>query len=214
MVAVAALLIAVAYFLIQPNPPPPTPQLPKPNGYDEARTNDAVGIYLDSFRFSHEAFRGGLMIHKAVGLACEALAMRPWQQIIPSLSTQQCREAIQTLEAIEAKSETLDEVTNNEKSYFRRAEGFRHKLTSQISAMILTRSLQPFKAGRQRLEQNYKKIQTQRRLLMVDLAVHAYKLEKGERPKSFADLVPAHLQSIPQDPGTGSNLFYRFWKPR
>jgi hypothetical protein len=33
-------------------------------------------------------------------------------------------------------------------------------------------------------------------------------LEKGERPKSLAALVPAYLKSIPQDPLTGTNMAY------
>jgi hypothetical protein len=33
-------------------------------------------------------------------------------------------------------------------------------------------------------------------------------LEKGERPKRLADLVPVYLKTIPQDPGTGTNMAY------
>jgi hypothetical protein len=45
-------------------------------------------------------------------------------------------------------------------------------------------------------------------LLLVQLAARAYELENGKRPKSLADLVPAYLKTIPQDPGTGTNIAY------
>jgi len=46
-------------------------------------------------------------------------------------------------------------------------------------------------------------------LLLLQLAAHAYELEKGKRPKSLADLVPAYLKAISQDPLTGTNMAYR-----
>jgi competence protein ComGC len=51
--------------------------------------------------------------------------------------------------------------------------------------------------------------QTRTRLMLVQLAARAYELEKGERPKNLADLVPAYLKAIPQDPLTGTNMVLR-----
>jgi len=50
--------------------------------------------------------------------------------------------------------------------------------------------------------------QTRSRALLIQLAARAYELEKGGRPKSLADLVPAHLKTIPQDPQSGTNMAY------
>ena len=43
----------------------------------------------------------------------------------------------------------------------------------------------------------------------LELAARAYELEEGERPKSIADLVPAYLKAVPQDPLTGTNMVLR-----
>ena len=43
---------------------------------------------------------------------------------------------------------------------------------------------------------------------MVDLAVRAYELERGQRPNEWRDLVPVYLKAVPQDPFTGTNLSY------
>jgi hypothetical protein len=50
--------------------------------------------------------------------------------------------------------------------------------------------------------------QTRTRLLLIQLAARAYELEKGQRPKSLADLVPVYLKTIPQNPLTGTNMAY------
>jgi hypothetical protein len=50
--------------------------------------------------------------------------------------------------------------------------------------------------------------QTRIQALLIQLAARAYELEKGERPKSLADLVPAYLKAIPHDPLTGTNMAY------
>ena len=43
---------------------------------------------------------------------------------------------------------------------------------------------------------------------MVSFAARAYELEKGKAPASVADLAPAYLKAIPQDPVTKTNLTY------
>jgi hypothetical protein len=39
----------------------------------EGRTNDAARVYLDGIRFGQEVCRGGLVIDRLVGIACEAM---------------------------------------------------------------------------------------------------------------------------------------------
>ena len=47
-----------------------------------------------------------------------------------------------------------------------------------------------------------------RRRTMLSFAARAYELEHGKPPASAADLVPAYLKTIPQDPNTGTNMVY------
>jgi len=42
--------------------------------------------------------------------------------------------------------------------------------------------------------------ETQNGLLLVALALHAYRLEHGNYPPSLVELVPSHLQNLPDDP--------------
>ena len=45
--------------------------------------------------------------------------------------------------------------------------------------------------------------------IMIDIAARAYELEKGQRPKSVAELVPDYLKAVPKDPLTGTNMVLR-----
>jgi hypothetical protein len=51
-------------------------------------------------------------------------------------------------------------------------------------------------------------LQTRESVSLIQLASRAYELEKGERPKGLADLVPAYLKTIPQDPLTRTNVAF------
>jgi len=42
--------------------------------------------------------------------------------------------------------------------------------------------------------------------LLIDLAVRAHELERGRPPKSWNELVPDFLESVPVDPETGVKL--------
>jgi hypothetical protein len=44
--------------------------------------------------------------------------------------------------------------------------------------------------------------------LLIQLASRAYELETGKPAKNLADLVPAYLKAIPQNPTTGTNMAY------
>jgi hypothetical protein len=46
-------------------------------------------------------------------------------------------------------------------------------------------------------------------VVLIDLAARAYELEKGHRPKSFADLVPSYLKAIPKEPSSATNPIFK-----
>ena len=42
--------------------------------------------------------------------------------------------------------------------------------------------------------------------LVVDLAVRAYELDRGQKLTNLSELVPEYLDAIPVDPATGTRL--------
>jgi hypothetical protein len=167
----------------------------------EHRPNDAARSYLDAVRLGQQAPRGGIMIHSLVGLAVEALGVARLEVLVQALDAQQCHTLATELESLEARRETAATVLARESQWARRTGGFRGQL-----ALLLT-----FKSQRQmkqRFESRLKAQQLRTERLLVALAARAYELEKGQRPKALAELVPAYLKAIPQDPVTGTNLSY------
>ena|SRR5437867_4730517 len=165
----------------------------------EGRTNDAARIYLETIRFSHEIVRGGLMIDSLVSFACEAIAMEPLNKIVPRLDAPTCREMILLLRKIERESESVEEVRKRERLWADQTSPVPRPLR-MVQMIIQTRTLNPLKAALQKAEQKAAVIQRRRRVLLVELAARAYKLEKGKPPEKLEDLVPDYLSAVPLEP--------------
>ncbi len=165
----------------------------------EGRTNEAAEIYLDGIRFGQELSRGGVMITKLVGIACENIAMSPLWSPTNSLSAGKCREIAASIQAIDAGEEPIADTLQNEKAWSRKTYG----LKGQFEMLLTYRAMAKTKAA---VVAKIQKTQLRRREIMLEFAARAYELEKGKRPQSAADLVPEYLKEIPKDPVTGKEL--------
>ena len=169
----------------------------------EQRTNDTVQSYLDEITFGQQQARGGVIIDRLTGVACENVGSERLARLVPSLDALICRTVIIRLETLEVKRESADEMLTQEAEWRQRSLGWRDKANYVLA----------FKGMKQLELSATKKINQSirgSRHLLIDFAVRAYQLETGKQPKSFADLVPAYLRSIPVDPETGAALKYSF----
>jgi len=171
----------------------------------EHRNNDAARAYLDAMRLGHEATRGGPLIDGLVRIACEATGSRSLQKLVTNLDARECREVINALEIIEKKQESFEEVLKNEREWRQRSFPFYQQIVRSLMRLFNVASV---KQAEQRASQKFQTQEKRRRELMLDVAVRAYDLEKGQRPKSIAELVPDYLKAIPKDPLTGTNMIY------
>ena len=168
----------------------------------ENRPGDAVKSYLDEIRLGNKSARGGVWIDQLVGTAIEAMGTSHLQKLIDQLDAKTCHETAATLEALDAKRQTWNEVMQQERAWsYRTFTGLRYGLVRLVMHNSLNKNLQ-------KAEQRYKKQQSKTRQLIIDLTARAYELDKGHRPASLADLVPDYLKAIPQDPLTGKNMVY------
>jgi len=172
----------------------------------EHRYGDAARAYLDTIRLGHESTRGGVLIDSLVGIAIEALGSTPLQPLVSRLNAKECREAIQALEIIENKREPFEEVWKHEKDWSRRSFPWGHRVVGEFQQLFRYGSISFFE---KRATQKFRTIDHRRKNLMIDLAAHAYELEKGKRPKDVSELVPGYLKAAPLDPLTGTNMTYR-----
>jgi len=87
----------------------------------EGRTNDAVAAYLTGMRYGNEVSRGGFLIHRLVGIACEAIARTRLTTVATSLNATETQGIILALEKLDAEAVTWAEIDDNERLFMRGA---------------------------------------------------------------------------------------------
>ena len=167
----------------------------------ENRPADAAEAYLTVIRLGYATGRGGLLIDSLVSIAVEAMGMVNMERLAPKLDAKQCREAAAALESSEGQREPTQDVLARERLWARRAYG----LKGQIARIVNFKSIRQTEKG---VVSRLTAQQTREQVILIQLASRAYELEKGDRPKTLAELVPAYLKAIPQNPITGTNMAY------
>ena len=167
----------------------------------ENRLADAVEAYLAVIRLGCAMSQGGLPIDSLTGIGVAAIVTAPLEKLAQTVDAKQCREAASALESCEAQREPIETIWARERAWARRAYGVK----GRIMRLVMFRTL---KQSEKRVNAKLKTHQTRIQALLIQLAARAYELEKGERPKSLADLVPAYLKANPHDPLTGTNMAY------
>jgi hypothetical protein len=162
----------------------------------ENRPADAAQSYLAMTRIGQEMTRGGAVIYALVASSIEERGLMKLGQLVGSLNTDQCKQVIAALDSADAKRETVENVVHQEKIWGRRAYGWRYYMHPIVNAQARHR------AGCITVQSD------STRKLMIALAVRAFELEHGAKPKSINDLVPAYLKTIPKDAFTGKDMAY------
>lgn len=167
------------------------------------RLADAAQSYVDAIHFGNETSRGGFIINRLGGLACEAIGDTPLSKLAPKLNSAEARPVIAELEKIDNAGVTWDEVEQNENRFarYQRSKGF-NPITWAMTRWQGWRT-------RQRAEMRHKRVAAHVRLLIAELAVRCYQSEQGRAPTGLEQLVPKYLQRVPPDPFSGQPLVYR-----
>jgi hypothetical protein len=163
----------------------------------------AVHTYLDAIRFGNEISRGGVLINRLVGVACEAIGRAPLAKLVPSLTTEQARQVLAQLEKIDSTHVTWDEVCQGESRYARRY------LSHNPNPITWVVGLWQNRAAKKRASDRHNSILAQERLLAAELALRCYCADKTSPPAHLEDLVPGYLSKVPQDPFMGQPMIYR-----
>jgi hypothetical protein len=168
----------------------------------EGRTNDAVKSYLDTVHLANESSRGGVVIDDLVGDAIEGIGTGQLARLADKLDAKACRETAKALEALDIQRPTWDDVALQEHAWSRRTfTGMRYA----IQRIMEKKSMESMYAAVKLKNQKYPKITRQ---LIIQFAVRAYTLDKGNPPESVDGLVPDYLKAVPVDPITGKNMVY------
>ena len=165
----------------------------------DGRTNDAAKIYLDGVRFGQDSSRGGVMLSRLVGIACETIAFNSLRPLNDQLDATNSRAVARELEKIDADEDPVEQTLQQEARWARKVGG----MSGQIEMLIDHKSVQQTRDRFTAKEQNHLRLIRQTTL---SFAARAYNLDKGKPPATAADLVPDYLKAVPKDPTTGRDL--------
>jgi len=169
----------------------------------EDRPAEAGRSYTDAIHFGNEMSRGGVVITRLVGIACESIGGHALAQVVPKLSREQARVVLMELQKVEADRVTWAEVRQNERYYAHHLPGTRFNLIIQAVGWWHSRQSLQKAETRQRI------IIARERLLAGELALRCYQSEQGRVAARLDDLVTNYLSEVPQDPFSGRPLIYR-----
>ena len=164
---------------------------------------DAARSYLDAIRLGTEMSRGGLMMNRLVGIACEGAGSISLVKLLPELTCEQMRPMVAELEQIDVSSVTWREVLRNENRFVRAQMGSYPNPIKLVSGLWQARTM------RRASEERHELAAAHLRLLTLELALRCYRCEQGNGPGSLALLAPKYLQRLPSDPFGGNPLVYR-----
>jgi hypothetical protein len=169
----------------------------------ENRPADAARSYVDAIHLGSAMSAGGLIINRLVGIACEGVGSIRLVKLLPKLNCEQVRPLIADLQKIDDTTVPWREVVQNE-NRFARAELGRYpnpiKLVSEVWQARDTRRASA---------EHHDLAAARLRLLIVELALRAYRCDEGKEPGSLTQLVTKYLQHLPMDPFSGNPLVYR-----
>ena len=169
----------------------------------EHRPAEAAANYVKAMRLGNEMSRGGFVIHRLVGVACQAIGSRSLTKLLPTLTCEEARPFIPELQELDASAVTWDEVSRNERAF---------------SRYELRKSYNPFKPivawwqSRlviRRAETRHDMAMAHVRLMALEAALRCYISAHRHAPASLQELVPEYLDHMPDDPFNGRPLIYR-----
>jgi hypothetical protein len=169
----------------------------------EGRPQDAIRSYQDCVRFGEESPRGGLLIDKLVGVACEAIGMEQLRTLLPSLDATDLQRVQKGLVELHRNPESPESVIQQERLLARRSVG---TFSFLIRRLTIYRSL---RQAEQRFREKCDRSETALRLMRTDVALRLYFIDKGAYPATLADLVPQYLEAVPIDPFSQQALIYK-----
>jgi hypothetical protein len=168
----------------------------------EQRPGDAARSYAQAVKFGNEISRGGVMINRLVGAACEAIGLERLAKLSSSLNCDEAKTAIVILEQVEQDRVGWGQTIQAENRFARWA-------IPHENLLELPKGLWQAYKTRNAGELMHKQAVAHARLMTAQLALHCYRSGKGCAPGRLDDLVPGYLQRVPQDPFRAALLVYR-----
>jgi hypothetical protein len=169
----------------------------------ENRPSDAARSYTDAIRFGNEMSRGGFLITRLVGIACESIGCHALAKVVPKLSREDARIVLSDLGKVDDGHVSWAEVLRGEKYCVH------YQLRGRFNPILRVVSWWQTREAMEKAETRHKIVVAHERLVAGELALRSYQSEQGRAPARLDDLVTNYLSTVPQDPFTGRPFIYR-----
>ena len=169
----------------------------------ENQPSDAARSYVDAMRFGNEMSRGGFIITRLVGIACEAIGYAPLAKLVPKLNPDEARAVLREMDKLDASRVTWAEVQQSERRFMR------YQIRKHLNPIMWVMGWWQSRQAVQRAELKHKTVVAHERLLVAELALRCYQFEQGHPPARLDVLATNSLSHVPQDPFSGQPLVYR-----
>jgi hypothetical protein len=169
----------------------------------EGRPGDAAMSYAETVRLGNELSRGGLIITRLVGVACEAIGGVRLATLTPDLTPEQTRTTLAALWQIETNRVTWEEIRAGERVCVR-SQLFRTR-----NPIAFLKGWWDSRAANRASDAIHKRALVRLRLLVTELALRCYRADTGKAPATLEALVPGYLVSVPADAFGAGPLVYR-----
>lgn len=175
-------------------------------------TDTALEAYADILRCGVVCGRGGNVTDACIGTAIQSEAVQQLRPLIPSLSSQSCRELAGFVTSINARDEDLNAILLRDLLLFEQPFEWRGVVRACLWRRTIRRpALEPAKWRIIDIVHStfdtINEARVDRRLLAAELAVAAFAKENGRLPSSVDELVPAYVSEIPAYSFNGETLF-------
>jgi hypothetical protein len=169
----------------------------------ENRPAEAARSYVDAIRFGNEMSRGGYLITRLVGVACEAIGYAPLAKLVPKLNPDEARAVLRDLDKLDAGHVTWAEVQQSERQFMR------YQLRNRFIPIMRVMGWWQIRQAMQKAELKHKTVVAHERLLLAELALRSYQSEQGHPPARLGELATNYLSHVPEDTFSGQPLIYR-----
>jgi hypothetical protein len=158
------------------------------------RFGDSATIAIETMLLGQAVTRGGVSPDYGIGFIFEGYGDQVLYQVLPQLEADQCREMIAALVEIEDSRGSLDEANRRLRAWGDLAGGWFDRFRFLLADFIPS-----YGWHQDRLLELAKK-ETATRLLILELALHAFQREHGRLPERPEQLTPDFLDALPIDP--------------
>ncbi len=170
----------------------------------EGDLNKAAAIHCGSLRLGQSISRGGLLIELLAGLGVQRIGIDGMGQMRAKLDASQCRHLVFEIHSFDRCQPDFNEFSERERLWVECVMGWAVRLGRALGV-----EFRELATANRTAADAADRLRARLRLLECELALRAYRLEKGRLPERLGELVPDYVPEVPLDPFSGRPLVYR-----